>query len=133
MVFLHIQRMYRNLTHLLICLIVSLTLVVSGGKAAVAQLAMAYEAASTTEVVICADGQAKTVLLNAAGEPVAPKSKECAKCPDCRPVIAIAMPRAVIAISDMQLLSAAMPDVPVPFNPLSVKGPQQPRAPPKGL
>ena len=50
-----------------------------------------------------------------------------------RPVIAIAMPRAVIAISDMQLLSAAMPDVTVPFSPLSVKGPQQPRAPPKGL
>lgn len=125
--------MCRNLAHLLMCLAMSLTLAVSGGKAAVAQLTMALEAASTIEIVICADGQAKTVLLNAVGEPVVSTSKECAKCPDCRQVIATAVPRAVIATTNVQVLSVETRDVPVRFTLLFVKGPQQPRAPPKGL
>ena len=67
--------MTRTLTHLLICLTLGLTLVISGDRVAAARLTMALEAASTTKIVICADGQVKTVVLNADGEPVSVQSQ----------------------------------------------------------
>ena len=126
------EPMCRNLTHLLICLTMSLTLAVSGGAAAT-QLTMALVAASGTEVVICADGQAKTIVLNAAGEPIAPMSKDCAKCPDCRQVVTLAVPPAVVGAAKAQSLPVETRDAPARFASRLVRGPQLPRAPPKGI
>jgi hypothetical protein len=126
--------MTRKLTHLLICLALGLTLVISGEKVAAARLTMALEAATTIELVICAEGQVKTVLLNADGEPVPSKSKDnCAKCPDCRLAIAIAAPTSAVSTSDAQSLSIGTPELQGRFTLPFLTGLQQPRAPPKGL
>lgn len=134
LLFMQMGCMTRKLTHLLICLTLGLTLAVSGGQVAAARLSMALGDATLTELVICADGQVKTVRLNAEGEPVAPKSKDdCANCPDCRQVIAVATPSAAVAAAAAQLLGVQAPKMRAGFLLFFVKGSQQPRAPPKGL
>ena len=55
--------------------------------------ALAGGAADAIEVVLCVDGEARTVLIDAHGQPVAPGSA-CAHdpCPDCVPAKAGALP-----------------------------------------
>jgi uncharacterized protein (DUF736 family) len=126
--------MDRTLTNLLICLTLGLTLVISGGNVATARLTMALEAATTTELVICADGQVETVMLNANGEPVPSKLKDqCAKCPDWRLAMALAFLSSAVTASDEQSRTIEAQSLRVRFDLLPLEGLQQPRAPPKGL
>ena len=122
------------MAYLLICLSMVFALTVSGAQVAAARLSMSVEAATTTELVICADGQAKTILLNADGQPVAPKSpRNCSNCPDCQQTTAAALPGCAVATPILQRRSIEAPALPVRFTLLHAKGPAQARALPKGL
>jgi hypothetical protein len=125
--------MNRNFAHLLICMTLSLMLVASGVKASAARLSMALEGEATTELVICADGQAKTVFLNAKGEPVTPDSKKrCANCPDCRHATAITQHFCTAVEAVMRSISVPAPVLPVSIVATYAEMHPQPRAPPKG-
>jgi hypothetical protein len=126
--------MKRGAIQLLFCLILSFALAIAGAETAVARLAMAAEAATTTAVVICADGQARTVLLNDRGQPVTTKTpRNCATCPDCRQTPAVALP---VILPPQPVLQQRTLARAVPPNRLvltQTRGLVQARAPPKGF
>jgi hypothetical protein len=124
--------MIRALSHLFICLTISLMLAIIGAQAAVARLVMAVDAATTTEVVICGASGAHRVTLDAAGVPVPQKAPHsCASCPDSALAAAVLpkqnpQPACVETTADLSP-SLTRPSVP----PVRVTGRVQPRAPPK--
>lgn len=125
--------MMRSVPHILLCVLLCMTLAVSGTRAAAARLMMAVETATTITLVICAEGQSATITLDATGKPVAPKSHDCATCPDCtQPSAASVAAQGTASAPDLIARQAAPRFAPI-FVPVRVSGPMQARAPPKGL
>ncbi len=126
--------MRRSVEYLLIRISLILALTVSGVQVAAAQLSMAIETATISELVICADGQVKTVVVNSDGQPVEPKSRHyCSSCPECQLTAALGLPAYVVAAPILQRRSIEAPVLSIGFTLLHAKGPAQARAPPKGL
>ncbi|MGV8987156.1 MAG: hypothetical protein ACOH2H_12835 [Cypionkella sp.] len=127
--------MTRPLRHLLTCLLLSLTLALAGATTAAARLSMAAEADLLTEVVVCAEGGAHVVTLNAAGKPVAHKSTgSCTHCPECWQATAFALPDPARSDLTSEHPSKAEPSPSLPhFTLTRATGPLQARAPPKEL
>lgn len=70
------------LCHSLICLILCFCITVAGVSRGMAGVAMA-QAASATEMVICSELGAETILLDAKGEPLPLPAHICKFCPEC--------------------------------------------------
>ncbi len=134
-VHLDVKAMNRSINQLLTRALLILTLIVTGAATSAAQLTMAAEMASATEMVICGDGEALVVTLNAAGEPVAPNSpSHCSDCPLCCQAAALALPTQ--APTDQT--AGGLSDAEQGLKPLHLfltrtARPVQARAPPKEL
>ena len=125
--------MMRAVPHFLLCVLLCMALAVSGTMAAAARVTMAVETATTTTLVICAEGQNATITLDAAGRPVAPKSHDCASCPDCTQPSAVPVAAHAPASAPDLIARLATPRFIPIFVLIRAAGPMQARAPPKGL
>ena len=125
--------MKRNPSNFLLSLLLGLALTFSGAAAAGARLAMAVDQATTNEFVVCGDGGARIVVLNWAGEPVAPlDSRSCANCPDCRQTLAFTLPGCAVVAPVLLSASTAAPELSPTIVLTRALSPVQARPPPKG-
>lgn len=114
--------------HPLPTLILALVLCLSG----LAQgHALAGAPAGAMEMVICADGEARSVLVDADGHPV-DHEQGCAQdlCPDCVPVKAATLAGAAGPAGQRMARSRAGPCPPFRFRPCRRPQAAQPRGPP---
>ena len=125
--------MKRNPSNFLLSLLLGFALTLSGAAAAGARLAMAVDQATTNEFVVCGDGGARIVVLNWAGEPVAPlDSRSCANCPDCRLTMALTLPGCAVVAPVLLSASTAAPELSPTIVLTRALSPVQARPPPKG-
>lgn len=104
----------------------ALVLAVTSVTLAVARAEAAGRMPGVAEVVICADGMAMTVMVDAAGNPVAPHAHHC---PDC--LLALAAPDADAPGAGMapavsRPLAPLRPATAAPFRPLLSAAPRGP-------